>query len=232
MVCRLIPGLLGVTLQGLLFLGVCLALLCKKQHDDPPRAWPTFLADSSKQMIGAGWLHALNLVCSWALDAIERPGGAEVAEDGDACDWYFINVVVDCSLGVFVEYLLLKGWSFILTRLNLPGLSDATESGNYYEPVGHGEDPPRFQRDMYLKQLLMWLLIVTQMKLLLVALFLATHSWLIFLTRRSLCSIPSDEAKLAVVMIVVPYVMNTLQVWLVDAFLKKNSRSADPGPLP
>ncbi|NDH06631.1 hypothetical protein EBX93_12045 [bacterium] len=225
MACRLIPGLLGLALQGILFLGVCLVLLMKKQLDDPPRSWATFLADSSKQMIGAGWLHALNLLCSWALEDIGRKGEAAEEEGGDACDWYFINIVVDCSLGVFVEFLLLKGWSFVIERLGLPGLSDALESGQYYEPLGYGQEP-RFQRGRYMKQLLMWLAIVTQMKLLLVAFFLAAHGWLVSLAHRALAPIPSEEAKLIMVMVVVPYAMNTLQVWLVDAFIKRHGPDA------
>ncbi len=27
--------------------------------------------------------------------------------DGDACGWYWVNIVVDCTLGVGVNYLLL-----------------------------------------------------------------------------------------------------------------------------
>ena len=218
MACHLISGFWGLSIQGLLFLGVCLALFCKKQLDDPPRSWPTFLADSSKQLIGAGWSHLLNLVCSWALDAL-----GDGREDGDACDWYFINIVVDCTLGVVVEYLLMKGLLFVISRIGDQSLLMALENGNYYEPVGYGGEA-RFHKEKYFKQLLMWLSIVTQMKLIFLALFLATRKWLLVVSHMSLDSIPGDEVKLVVVMLAVPFIMNTLQVCLVDAFLKHVSR--------
>jgi STIMATE family len=228
MTCRLIPGVLGLALQGILFLGVCMVLLVKKQLDEPPRSWATFLADSSKQLIGAGWLHVMNLLCSWALDALDRQGEASEAEGGDACDWYFINIVVDCSLGVILEFLILRGWSFAIERLGSPGCSEALESGQYYEPVGYGQQPC-FQRRRYVKQLLLWLLVVAQMKLVLVALFLAMHSRLVRLAHSSLAPIHSEEAKLVAVMVVVPSAMNTLQVWLVDAFIKRGASGPGTG---
>jgi len=210
--CTLLPGLLGAALQGLLFLGVCVALLWKKTFDVPPRSWPVFLADSSKQIVGAGWLHALNMLCSWGLERHVR--------SGDACDWYFVNVVVDCTLGVALECLLLRAWSDFIARFGTLQLSAALQSGNYYEPVGYGEDA-RFQAASYAKQLALWLFVVTQMKALILLLFLAARGFFLEAADAVLGAIPSAEAKLVVVMVAVPFAMNVLQVCLVDSFLKR-----------
>lgn len=214
--CVLLPGLLGVALQGLLFLGVCVALLWKKTFDAPPRSWAVFLADSSKQFVGAGWLHALNMLCSWGLERHVRRG--------DACDWYFVNVVVDCTLGVALEYTLMRAWSGLISWLGTPELSAALESGNYYEPVGYGEDA-RFQLMSYAKQLALWLFIVTQMKVLVVLLLLGAQRGFLQAADVVLGSIPNGEAKLVTVMVAVPFVMNVLQVCLVDAFLKRAAQA-------
>ena len=211
MACQLLPGLLGVVVQGLLFLGVCVALVWKKAFDDPPRSWAVFLADSSKQAVGSGWLHLLNMLSSWGLDAHV---GA-----GDACDWYFVNIVVDCTIGVAVEFALIKAWACAIPWLGRPELTLALESGNYYEPVGYGEES-HFQFRRYVMQLSLWVLIVTQMKVFVVLLLLIAQEQLLLATSFLLGSIPDGEQKLVVVMVVVPFAMNTLQVCLVDLLIK------------
>lgn len=61
-----------------------------------------FLMDSSKQLLGAGWIHVLNLLFAKKLEERFQASG------GDECDWYWINIVVDCTFGVAVTYLLLQ----------------------------------------------------------------------------------------------------------------------------
>lgn len=211
MTCQLLPGLLGVAVQGLLFLGVCVALVWKKAFDDPPRSWTVFLADSSKQAVGSGWLHVLNMISAWGLDAH--------VEAGDACDWYFVNIVVDCTVGVAIEFALMQMWARAIPWLGRPELALALESGNYYEPVGYGEET-RFQFRRYAMQLSLWVLIVTQMKVFVVLLLLISHEKLLLATRFLLGSIPNGGQKLLVVMVGVPFAMNTLQVCLVDLLIK------------
>lgn len=222
MVCRLLPGLLGVAVQGLLFIGVCVALLWKKAFDDPPRAWVVFLADSSKQVAGAGWLHVLNVASSWGLDAHVGVG--------DACDWYFINIMTDCTVGVAIEFVLMQACGRAINWLGTPEASAALETGSYYEPIGYGEQV-RFQYQRYSKQLALWLVIVTLMKGFIVLLLLVAQDPLLRASRFILGAIPSSEAKLLVVMVGVPYVMNVVQVCLVDMFIKQSHTAPPPHPL-
>lgn len=212
--CTLLPGIFGVCLQGLLFCGACMIMLVKKHLDDPPRTWLAFLLDSSKQIIGAGWIHVSNILASWLLH--------RTIMTGDACDWYVINVVIDCTLGVGVEYMLLMAWTTALR--SLCDSKETFENGNYYSQVGYlGESS--FQAARYLTQLALWLWVVTQMKFLVMVVIAALHRPLLEATGFCLGPLQHQRVKLFVVMIIIPFGMNALQFWLVDDFLKHRTRS-------
>jgi len=65
-----------------------------------------FCLDSSKQIAGAGWIHVANMFCAMIL--------GKVAKRGDQCEWYWIEIMLDTTLGVAVEYYLLFFWPLLL----------------------------------------------------------------------------------------------------------------------
>jgi hypothetical protein len=205
--CIVLPGLFGVFVQGLLFLCCVAVLVGKKLHEGASRTWWDFGLDSSKQFLGAGWIHVLNLFFATLLE--------RMTEDGDQCEWYWLNIMLDTTLGVAVEYVLLVAFGRAATSL-CPESAEDFKSGEYRNADGG------FDKVKYAKQLVVWLAIVSGMKLSMVLLMIvfgtplqATAGFILspFMT--------SPELKLLAVMIVTPICMNALQFWITDNFIKK-----------
>jgi len=204
--CNVLGGTFALLIQAALFAVTCAVLIWKKCVEHSDRTWFEFLLDSSKQIAGAGWIHVANLLCALLFN--------EEFASADECTLYAANILLDTTLGVGIEWCLLMGVQAMLSRLpeNVEGL---LKSGSYSDRKGH------FRLAAYASQLVVWLLIVTLMKLLVVALMqiapgvvYAVH-WIL----QPVASSP--KAKLVVVMIAIPVAMNSLQFVLTDAFIKR-----------
>jgi hypothetical protein len=206
--CRLIPGFHGIVIQGALILTAFLSLIVKKRFEDATantkyvRTWREFLLDSSKQIVGSGWVHILNLALSVRLK--------RKTEAGDSCDWYFANIVVDCTLGTLIEFLL-----FVLfTRAIIPFLFTFEECRDFES--GHYTG-----KRSYFKQLSVWLVVVTSMKLIVYTILKSYRDLILGWSDLALSRYGgAPEKKLFVVMIVTPLIMNTVQLWIIDNFIK------------
>ena len=62
--CEVLPGILGLVVQMALFLCCVGILVVKKVREGSERTWFDFMLDGSKQFIGAGYIHLLNLLFS------------------------------------------------------------------------------------------------------------------------------------------------------------------------
>jgi len=206
--CEVLPGIFGILVQGVLFACCCGILILKKSRDRH-RSWLEFLLDSSKQLIGAGWIHVMNLIFAEQLEAW-------IAK-GDQCEWYWVNIMVDTTLGVGVEYFLLHLLSMLLELL-LDKAAEDFQSGSYnYNPVTRD-----FDKAKYFKQLFVWLLVVTGMKgAMLILMIVAAIPLQAFAHAFLGIFMFSNEAKLVVVMIITPFIMNSFQFWVVDNIIKK-----------
>ncbi|CAK9043852.1 Store-operated calcium entry regulator STIMATE (STIM-activating enhancer encoded by TMEM110) (Transmembrane protein 110), partial [Durusdinium trenchii] len=206
--CYILAGVTGKVTQFVLFLCCCAALLLKWSQFHDGRDFFEFLMDSSKQLIGAGWIHILNLLFAKKLESHFESSG------GDECDWYWINIVVDCTLGVGVTFLLLQ-LSMRLISMFLPDQVDDFRTGEYR--VNGSTDAGK-----YVKQLAVWLVIVSSMKVLMVVFMAVGHSTLLALAQIALAPFGgSPNLKLLVAMIATPFCMNALQFWVTDNFIKK-----------
>lgn len=211
--CTLLPGAYGVLMQGALFLCACGVLVAKKVTEAARRSWWSFGLDSSKQIAGAGWVHGLNMLAAHQLHSLLT------ADDRcDQCDWYWINIMIDTTLGVVVEYALLRALEARLPSL-LGGEADEFRGGHYYDLVGV---EPVFHWRRYAKQMGLWLLVVTLMKASMVLLMLLCRSPLEAATRLALGPLGGDPTvKLTVVMLATPLCMNAFQFLTVDAFIRR-----------
>jgi len=99
--CYLMPsGPVKFIVQGCLFC-ICFGVLAYKCHiDTSGRSTVRFIFDSSKNVSGAAWMHVANMLCATLLGRT-NPGG-------DECQWYFIEIMIDTTVGVYVEYKLLE----------------------------------------------------------------------------------------------------------------------------
>merc|ERR1719213_94742 len=186
----------------LLFACCCAVLLCKYYRNTGGRSPMEFLMDSSKQLVGAGWAHVMNLLCAMTLEA--RFKGV-----GDECAWYWLNIVLDCTLGVAAEYGILL-CLMALIKQGLPDQAEDFETGEY-----KNEDE-EFQLSRYFKQLGLLLLM------------LLGHEYLLKVALLALSPFNFNSTlKLLAAMIITPFFMNALQFWLVDNFIKKAERKED-----
>eukprot|EP00746_Dinoflagellata_sp_MGD_P163579 gnl/MRDRNA2_/MRDRNA2_91698_c0_seq1.p1 gnl/MRDRNA2_/MRDRNA2_91698_c0~~gnl/MRDRNA2_/MRDRNA2_91698_c0_seq1.p1 ORF type:complete len:222 (-),score=49.24 gnl/MRDRNA2_/MRDRNA2_91698_c0_seq1:120-785(-) len=203
--CQVLPGIFGIAVQGLLFFCSVGILVLKKYREKSDRTWFEFGLDSSKQLFGAGWIHIMNLLFAQQLER-------RLAGRSDECDWYWVNIMVDTTLGVYVEYLLL---AFITTWI-LRG--NDFKSGDYMDETG--AVIPR----KYVKQLIVWLFVVTGMKMCMLALMLVGRHQ--FETAATFILAPVNNIptlKLLTVMIATPVCMNAFQFWVVDNIIKKKA---------
>lgn len=80
-----------------------------------------------------------------------------VDNETDECVWYFINIVIDASLGIFLCFVLLIIVDKLARKKNVTDL----HSGKYYEKVEkRGKTVYRLKKKMYFIQLGVWSIIV------------------------------------------------------------------------
>jgi len=217
--CRLM-GPVAIVVQLLMGLLVLGTLAYKRNTERPRRRWRVWMLDVSKQVIGQLIVHMLNVLCSYV--------GALVAK-GNPCAQYFLNVLLDTTLGVGIIYVLVHGLTYLLAqRMNLPGFATTD-----YQ-LGMRQSLYQWAPwSCWLRQLGVYLVAIIVMKLSVVALinaapFLLTFgAWLLglFGTHRSL--------QVIFAMAIFPLIMNTVQFWLVDTVLRdsmKRQQYTAPGP--
>lgn len=212
--CTLIPGKFGILVQGVLFLVSISVLVLKKTREANDRTWYVFLLDSSKQLAGAAFVHVLNLLTSTVL-------GHE--EAGDACDWYWTNIMIDTTLGVFLEYLWLKALGGFLEHPVVARFSGDPRDWRFGE---YTDESGVVDKRIYFKQLGLWLCCIIGMKVIVVILMLML-SHILFIVASSLLILVSwnPQVKLVFVMVLTPACMNAVQFWLTDNFIQKGGVS-------
>ena len=221
--CELI-GTFSLITQGLLGVLCLSSLIAKRAYEYPMRrTWPVWMFDVSKQLIGALGVHVFNVLLS-ILKTRDDDGmmlrsgtngpnpGDEV--DDDPCDWYFLNIVLDCTIGVCVLYVVFKYVNlFCKNYLKMTNI----ESGEY----GGDLNRPSFRA--YFKQLAIYFISLMITKFILYGLVECFEQELIWLTHNIiliwLTPYP-DEFEIFIVMFVVPIVMNCLQLILIDNFIQ------------
>merc|ERR1712118_584692 len=136
---------------------------------------------------------------------------------GDECEWYWMNIMVDTTLGVGVSALLLCLFAKrIVSKLGNEGAKDF-KSGEYRD-----ERTNQIVKAKYFKQLVVWLMVVSVMKvIMLLFMLIAQYPLQAFAGTVLQPFMNHPNFKLLVVMIVTPLIMNSLQFWLVDNIIRK-----------
>jgi len=187
---------------------VCLAALIWKKVVDDNRTWLEFLLDSSKQGIAGLLVHSVNLATSTFF-------GKHARGNADACEWYLIALVVDFTIGLCLQFALLRASTAMVRRSFGEASAEDCHSGEYWRDG-------KFLFRSYIKQLLIWLWIVCSVKLWLLLgmlLFAAPLTAVSIYVLRPFESRPG--LKLLVVMIFIPAAISAFQFWITDDFIKK-----------
>ncbi|XP_070610984.1 store-operated calcium entry regulator STIMATE-like isoform X3 [Erythrolamprus reginae] len=182
------PGALldrfGVFVQALLALVAFSTLMLKrfKEPKEERRSWRIWFYDTSKQAIGALFIHFANVFLS---DLTES----------DPCSLYLMNFILDATLGMLLIWLGVKTVSWIMARCQWT-----------YLVFGEYGDPP--QAAAWVAQGFLYLLIMTFEKTA-VGLVLLIPGWT-KLQENLLDYIPSPQLELVLVVLVVPFIVNVL----------------------
>ncbi|RLN88229.1 hypothetical protein BBJ28_00001573 [Nothophytophthora sp. Chile5] len=209
--CKLLSGEFAVLLQVLLGF-IALSVLVFKRLREVPRRPLVWAFDASKQMVGASFAHVANLLIAILLYSYED-SHKSTDTTVDQCALYFVNFTLDTTLGVFLNYVLLSAVSLLALRFRWSALMTP---GDYGSPVRVG---------VWLAQLGSWIVVIFSTKLVIAVLIVALESplgdfavWLFKPFQNS------PDVELALVMIACPCLMNALQFWIQDSFLKKDIR--------
>ncbi|KAJ7734029.1 vacuolar membrane protein-domain-containing protein [Mycena maculata] len=212
--CRLL-GPVALTVQALMGVLVILSLVYKRHREKPMRPWRIWFFDVSKQVVGQMWIHGVNVL-------ISDLGSHHSTKN--ACVFYFLNILIDTTLGVGLIYVVLRVLTFLISeRLQLKGF----ESGVY-------GTPPSFK--FWLRQVTIYLLALTTMKFMVVGLLallpvlFTLSAWLLSWTSIG----EGDALQVIFTMGIFPIIMNIVQFWLIDSIVKASSIALDadtPDPL-
>ncbi|TPX39484.1 hypothetical protein SeMB42_g06355 [Synchytrium endobioticum] len=178
------------------------SLLYKRHREKPKRPWVIWFFDTSKQAFAAACIHFANVT----LSLIRGGNNREVT---NPCVWYFLNILVDTTIGVVFLWAYLRLLNNLVTYLRMRDLT----SGIY-------GNPPRIRA--FLRQLTLFTLAWAMVKASVVVLldifpFLAGLASLLLKPFEY-----ADDTRLEVfvVMFAFPLIMNVLQAWLIDNVIK------------
>ncbi|POM75079.1 membrane protein [Phytophthora palmivora] len=210
--CKLLSGHFAVMLQVLLGLIAISVLVVKRLREVPRRPLMVWAFDAAKQMIGATFAHVANLLIAILLYSYqeEQQSGEEAV---DQCALYFVNFTLDTTFGVFLNYVLLSAVVLLALRF---GWSSLKTPGDYGYPV---------RVRTWVLQVCSWIIVIFTCKFLIASVIVAFQKPLGSFAMWMFKPLEKHpEVELALVMIACPCLMNAMQFWIQDNFLKKDVR--------
>ena len=209
--CELL-GMFGFFVQFLLGLFCFSILIIKRQIESPKRSTIIWFLDISKQGISTLLLHFFNLFFSVAISS----------ENEDQCVWYLNNVLLDGTIGVLFQWILVRCLEILARKLKI----DALTSGCYYSYEQNEFSENTIDYSIWWSQMGIWCLISTISKSLI---YIILNIWIDFFNKLGgdILEKFKDNPKLELifVMIVVPGLTSCFQYWITDNFLKESDES-------
>lgn len=213
--CEMFGGF-GFLIQAILGAAAFSILIVKRYIEKPRRPWKIWFYDVAKQIISSLVLHLFNLIISAILSSDEK--------DADACVWYFVTVVLDCTLGAFLSYI------FMWLMDGIANSSDWTilKTGLYYDEYMEGNKKCyKLDWKKYGSQLGVWLAITLIVKIILLIMLKICKLFLVNLGTFFLSPFSNAKIRLVMVMIIFPVILNALYFWVVDNILKLKESDKD-----
>lgn len=189
----------GVLIQGLLAI-VAFSTLMLKRFREPVgirRPWRIWFFDTSKQAIGALFIHFANVFLSTLTKE-------------DPCSLYLMNFLLDATLGMLVIWLAVKLVSKLVEYKQWTLLM-----------FGEYGDPP--QAAAWLGQCGIYLLIMVLEKGV-ISLVLLVPGWS-KLQEVLLSYISNPQLELVLVMLIVPFIVNSIMFWVVDSLMMRKYKT-------
>ncbi|KAK9324440.1 vacuolar membrane protein-domain-containing protein [Lipomyces orientalis] len=202
--CQLL-GPFALLVQGAMGGLALLSLVYKRYTESPRRPVIVWAFDVSKQVVGAGGIHVMNLFLSILSSAKEEEATSS------PCNWYFLNILLDTTVGVPILWFFLSMIGKVVLQAGIIG----TRSGEY----GH---PPKFS--WFLKQAAMYFLGLICMKFVVYFLLTVLPFWDDFAGFLLSWTRGHEKIEVSFVMLIFPLVMNMVQYYLVDSIIKSHDR--------
>ncbi|KAJ3106164.1 hypothetical protein HDU97_006981 [Phlyctochytrium planicorne] len=177
------------------------SLVYKRHREHPRRPVLIWFFDTSKQALAAGMVHFANVGVSYLSGRNEK--------EKNPCIWYFLNILLDTTIGVGILYCFLKVLHGIADFFKLKDMKS-----------GHYGTPPR--ASAWLKQLSLF---ITAWFFVKVTVVIALETFPFFshfaeLVLRPIERTGNPKLQVVVVMLLFPLVMNVVQAWLIDHVIK------------
>ena len=224
--CKLL-GPFAILIQGSLGLLAVLVLVYKRWRERPQRPVKVWAFDASKQVFGSALLHLANLFMSMlsagqiqaaiAQAAASSVGAAQDRPQPNPCSFYLLNLAIDTTLGIPILIVLLRLIHAGASLTPIANPPESIKSGDYGQP-------PR--ATWWLKQSLLYFLGLLGMKFCVFLIF-TLCPWIIVVGNWALRWTEGNEAiQIAFVMLIFPLIMNALQYYIIDTFIKNNKPGA------
>jgi len=218
--CRLL-GPFAVIVQAALGLLALLSLVYKRWRERPQRPVKVWAFDASKQVFGSALLHLANLLMSMFSSGEFTTSVAKVAVgkveseseyQPNPCSYYLLNLGIDTTLGIPILICILKVLSVGASYTPLARPPESIKSGHY-------GSPPKVT--WWLKQSLIYFAGLVGMKFCVFIIF-QLCPWIVQVGDWALRWTEGNEAiQIAFVMLIFPLIMNGIQYYIIDIFIKK-----------
>jgi len=233
--CKLINGVFSLFIQFCLGLTALFSLIIKWRCEYPRRTYKIWFFDISKQVIGQLYAHGLNLAIALYI--------TNTLTVNDQCQWYLTNYLLDVIIGIFLSWICVRFCNYlsdtfgvIIPCFRMWKIGDYGEI-NKYDIIEKCDDNILENvysvRCNYFTQLLIWIVIITLVKLIIFLTLILTllhpldsfGKWLV----KPVYNYPHTE--LIMVMIIIPLILNTAQYIIQDNYLKKKITTPKEGLL-
>ncbi|KAI0136489.1 FK506-binding protein 2 precursor [Xylariales sp. AK1849] len=223
--CRLLGSfalLVQLALGGL----ALLVLVYKRWRERPQRPLKIWSFDVSKQVFGSVLVHMANVFMSMLtsgrfsikLEPMNvQTVGRLLRRDDDGytpnpCSFYLLNLAIDTTLGIPILIILLRVITALVSYTPMGKPAESIQSGNYGNPPNPW---------WWLKQSVIYFCGLFGMKICVLVLFLLLP-WISRIGDWALGWTDGNERlQIVFVMMLFPLIMNALQYYIIDGFIKK-----------
>jgi len=208
-----------------------LSLVYKRWRERPQRPIKVWAFDASKQVVGSILLHLANLVMAMfsagqiqatIAKSAASAAGADLEDQyqPNPCSWYLLNLAIDTTIGIAILIGILKVLTIGASYTPLARPLESIESGHYGTPP---------KTTWWLKQCLIYFMGLMGMKTCVFLIF-QLCPWLGRVGDWALRWTEGNAAvQIAFVMFIFPLIMNAMQYYIIDTFIK-NNKSSDSLP--
>ncbi|KAF4976702.1 hypothetical protein FZEAL_6666 [Fusarium zealandicum] len=218
--CSLL-GSFALIVQAALGALALLSLVYKRWRERPQRPLKIWFFDVSKQVFGSVLVHIANIFMSmltsgrFSVQVEPTPATVTTRSDDDyapnPCSFYLLNLAIDTTLGIPILIILLRVLTGLVRYTPVGQPPESVQSGNY-------GSPPNVW--WWLKQSVIYFCGLFGMKVCVLIIFIMmpwiskAGDWALGWTEGN------EKLQIAFVMMIFPLIMNGLQYYIIDSFIK------------